>query len=81
MKMITQVCWWGAKKLGLEILDVHTGKRLGTGFVVAFGKRVYVIGYRGEPLVPVFRSQKNIKYSRLEIGFTTHEYPDYERIK
>jgi len=82
MKFLSEIGWWVTSKLAFKIHDAFTGEFLGRGWVITFGRGVYVIGYRGDkPLVPVFLPQKRLRYWRLELGFTTKEQPDFKNVR
>jgi len=63
-----------------EIRDCDTGRTIGRGLLVAFGRRIFLIGYSGRPLLPKFLSQKRLTIWRQEIGFTTYPTPDFNRL-
>ncbi|MBK1832292.1 hypothetical protein JIN77_16255 [Verrucomicrobiaceae bacterium R5-34] len=81
-KWISHLGWAISSRIAPEIVDVKTGEVLGRAFVLAFGTRAIVLGYRGrKPLVPVFLPEKKLRYWKLRIGFTTAEEPDYPNIR
>ena len=81
-KWFNELSWTLCERFAPAIIDVRTGKELGHGLVLAFGSKVWVIGYRGsQPLVPVFLPEKKLRYWKLRIGFTTTEEPDYPNIR
>jgi hypothetical protein len=62
---------------GSPITDCRTGERLGKAFLVSWRGKVFLLGYRGEPVQPVFQAQKRTNYWKMELGFTTHPEPDF----
>lgn len=71
---------WCMGLLSKDIKDCMTGEMLGRGFLLAWGGSVWLIGYRGRPLIARFLPQGRLTYWRQYIGFTTTEQPDFPRL-
>ncbi len=71
---------FAAKCVGSRIRDAHTGKVVGTAFVVAWRGKVHLIGYSGLPVYPVFLPQAKVIYWRQSLGFAAHSDPDFEHV-
>jgi hypothetical protein len=60
-----------------DINDCFTGETLGRGFLLAWGRSFWLIGYSGRPLIPRFLPQRRLTIWRQVMGFTTHPPPDF----
>jgi len=75
---------WGLRLADLfasDIFDCVSGKRLGRGLVIGFGRWTHMIGYEGRPLVPKFNAQNRLTYWQQRLGFTTLPVPNYTRLR
>ncbi len=66
-----------AARFGATIRDHNTGEALGTAFLFTWFGRIYFLGYRGEPIVPVFIGSPRMLYWKLTLAFRRRELPDY----
>ena len=66
--------------LGSTIRDAVDGSELGKALMVPWRGRVHLIGYEGVPLRMVCVPQNQIRYWRIELGFTKAQVPDYGRV-
>ena len=65
-----------ARAVGSEIIDAHTGERLGRALVICWSGRVRVVGLE-RAVYPLFLPQKRLTYWRQELGFAPHPEPDF----
>lgn len=77
---IRELLYCAVKVFGRRIRDCKTGQVYGRAFVFFWAGRLHLIGYRGKPVRPVWLGMANKKYWKSELGFTTQEEPDYDRI-
>jgi N-acetylglucosaminyldiphosphoundecaprenol N-acetyl-beta-D-mannosaminyltransferase len=71
---------WFINLFASDIPDCVTGAHLGRGFLIGIGGKIFLIGYKGRPLVPKFLPQERLTYWKQGIGFTTQEAPDFPRL-
>ena len=65
---------------GTRIRDAETGEVLGKAILFPWRGKIHVIGYgHSRPLIPRFLTRDRASYWKQEIGFTTHDEPDYPR--
>ena len=69
-----------ARLFGSKIRDAKTGKLLGKAFLITWRGELFILGYVGPPLVPMFLPQETLSYSRQAMGFTIHTEVDFERL-
>jgi len=63
---------------GSTIIDAETGAPLGRAFLFTWRGRVKVIGL-DTAVRPIFLPQERLTYWKQELGFTTHQPPDFPR--
>ena len=65
---------------GTKIRDADTGEVLGKAILFPWRGKVHVIGYgHGKPLIPRFLTRDRASYWKQEVGFSTHDEPDFPR--
>jgi len=65
-----------ARLFGTKIVDVESGRTLGKAFAISWRGKVHLIGLE-TAVRPTFLPQERLTYWKQEIGFTTHQPPDF----
>lgn len=68
-----------AQLFGSPLRDARTGQELGRVLLIPWRGKIHVIGLEEVRVRPVFVPQERLTYWKQEIGFTTHDTPDFPR--
>jgi hypothetical protein len=66
---------------GVSFRDAATDEKIGKGFIIGFGSKIYVVGYHGKLFFPDFVPEKKTGYAWHRIGFFQHPPPDFRNVK
>jgi hypothetical protein len=65
---------------GVTITDQRTGNILGKVLIIRWKGGLRLIGLEGMAVKPVFLSQPKEVYWAQDLGFSTHEEPDFPNV-
>ena len=65
---------------GVPLVDQTTGAVIGRVLVIGWKGKLRLIGLNGIAVRPVFQPQARETYWAQDLGFSTHEVPDFERV-
>jgi hypothetical protein len=69
-----------ARGFGTRLVDCKTGRIIGRALLIPWRGKIHVIGLETK-VVPVFLPQKRLTYWKQELGFITHDPPDFDNLR
>jgi hypothetical protein len=68
---------WLAARVGSKLVDYRTGAFLGTAILLSFRGHIWLLGYRGQPLLVEFLPEARVTYWRHALVFRGADPVDF----